>query len=254
MGPEGKFVLFGHSMGAMISVNYTKRYPRNVHHLLLAGPAAVKEPDVERLKQLVKSSGVHRAITYLWNSGLTPTMLVRALPGRIAPLLTKWYVRTRCQGGGALDEETIDIISQYACGVVMLRGCSEQALRLCLQPVAQARSPIGPIVEKELPEYIPVDFIYGERDWMKPTYGIEVVERMKTAGRKNAEVYVLPNGVRRNAMTICRCPSLHHRCAIFISHVIRVSQVVISLVDADRLRRLHIHLAKFTQMYILLFS
>lgn len=196
LGPQGKFVLFGHSMGAIISANYTKTYPRNVHHLLLAGPAGVKEPDAAKLAKLLKKTFVLRTVAYLWNAGLTPMMVVRALPGRLAPWLVKRYVRSRWQGGGALDDETIDVISQYAVGVLMLRGCSEQAMRLCLQPLAQTRSPIGPIVEKELPVHIPVDFIYGDRDWMNPTHGIEVVERMKAAGRKNVEVYVLPYGVR----------------------------------------------------------
>ena len=50
--------------------------------------------------------------------------------------------------------------------------------------------PMGPLVEKELLADIPVDFIYGDRDWMEPAHGMEVVERMKAAGRKNVEGYV----------------------------------------------------------------
>jgi hypothetical protein len=77
-------------------------------------------------------------------------------PGRIAPTFISWYVRTRWQGDGALDEETIDVVARYAVGVVMMRGCSEKSLSLILQPIAQTRTPIGPIVENELPAHIPV--------------------------------------------------------------------------------------------------
>lgn len=75
-------------MGAVISTNYTKRYPQHVQHLLLVGPAGVKESDEERLRKFFKKTALHRFAAYLWNTGLTPLMLLRALPGEAVHTLT----------------------------------------------------------------------------------------------------------------------------------------------------------------------
>ena len=34
--------------------------------------------------------------------------------------------------------------------------------------------------------------IYGERDWMSPAHGVEVIDRMKAAGRSDVAAHVLP--------------------------------------------------------------
>jgi len=191
LGPEGRFVLLGHSLGSVIASNYTKKYPKHVRHLLLAGPAGVKRPDDAKYASLVTRTFMHRVFVYFWEAGVTPQMVFRVLPGRIVPRFVRWYVLARWQGGGPLDERTVHLVSTYATGVVLMRGCSDSCLSRILRPFGMARTPIGPVVEGL--KDTPVTFIYGERDWMTPANGVEVVARMKAAGRKDAEAHVLPN-------------------------------------------------------------
>mmetsp|Transcript_7188 Transcript_7188/g.11298 ORF Transcript_7188/g.11298 Transcript_7188/m.11298 type:complete len:367 (+) Transcript_7188:39-1139(+) len=195
LGPDGRFVLLGHSMGAIISTKYAEKYPQHVQHLLLAGPAGMKRSDTAQLDAFFNKTWIRRAVSRAWSAGVTPQMVLRALPGRLAPSFVRWYVNTRWQGGSGepLSAETVDIVSSYATGVLMMRGCSERCLCLLLQPVAATRSPIGDIIEHRLPPDIPVDIIYGDKDWMSPAHGVEVVKRMKAAGRENVEIHVLPN-------------------------------------------------------------
>ena len=80
------------------------------------------------------------------------------------------YVVNKWQRGGALAEETIDLVSTYATGVLMMPGASERCLPLMLRAFAASRTPIGPIVETLS---VPVTFIYGENDWMTPANGVE---------------------------------------------------------------------------------
>ena len=197
LGPEGRIVLLGHSFGGLISTHYTKRYPQHVIHLILAAPAGVKAPDQARIDRVWRSTWLRRYALHLWRSNVTLQAIVRSLPFGIGPMLCRYYVRTRWQaGGGKLDRETLRLVSEYAIGPVMLPGCSEKALNMCIQPISHSRTPIGPIVENELPASIPVDFITGEKDcFCSPLAATEVVQRMKAKGRTNVESHVLHNTV-----------------------------------------------------------
>ena len=148
------------------------------------------------MERFLSSNYFLRTIVWFWKAKVTPQAFARALPVRwFVPSLVRSYVRRRWQRGGELAVETIELLTRYNKGVLMLPGCSEQSLFLLLQPIAQTITPIGPVVEKELLRSLPVDFIYGEYDWMTPAHGVAVVERMTAAGRKNAAAYVLPSAV-----------------------------------------------------------
>ena len=62
-------------------------------------------------------------------------------------------------------------------------------MSMLLAPIAQAREPIGPIVEQL---HMPVTYIYGESDWMGPVRGARAVERMRADG-KDAHYVLIPN-------------------------------------------------------------
>lgn len=94
-----KMVLLGHSMGGYLSAVYALRYPERVQHLILVCPAGIgKKPDDWKPPESLRSpwtvrGQVFRLAMSLWDAGLTPGIMVRAL-GPYGPRLAKGYVTT----------------------------------------------------------------------------------------------------------------------------------------------------------------
>ena len=118
--------------------------------------------------------------------------VARALPFRWSPSAVRGYATRRWRALEFLDgdADAFDALVEYAAGVIMMRGVSERSMSLLLKPLGQARTEIGPVVERT-PADLPVTFLYGAHDWMSPASGAEVVERMRANGRANVRCAIL---------------------------------------------------------------
>jgi pimeloyl-ACP methyl ester carboxylesterase len=183
-------------MGGLIAAHYADRHPDRVRGLVLAGPAGVKAEDPARIAAFKRRSLRHRffwaVATVLWNAGATPQAFARALPFRWSPSAVRGYATRRWRALEFLDgdADAFDALVEYAAGVIMMRGVSERSMSLLLKPLGQARTEIGPVVERT-PADLPVTFLYGAHDWMSPASGAEVVERMRANGRANVRCAIL---------------------------------------------------------------
>jgi len=197
LGETARICLIGHSMGAIVAAHYALRHPEHVRHLILAGPAAVREADPKKVQAFLDKAGPARRALYQffakrWEEGWTPQMVLRSFPFYVPRQLIKGYVRNRWRAEETLDPETFSALYEYNVGFNMLPGVSERVLNLILKPIGQARTPIS-ITLKQLPETVPLTFVYGEYDWMTPSSGVSVTEEMRRAGRTNVECHVLPD-------------------------------------------------------------
>ena len=197
-----RMCLVGHSMGAMIATHYAKRYPSRVAHLVLTGPASVRDDsDPARLANFLQGSLLRRlafnAVVLAWRAGVTPQAVARWLPASTAMRIGGRYTRVRWRSGDTLDEDGQEVLARYVTGVVRMPACSEKVMSVLLKPIGRARRALAAVLEDELDATVPVTFVYGERDWMSPKSGKECAERM-LAGEprsrsKNAEFHLLPN-------------------------------------------------------------
>mmetsp|Transcript_64837 Transcript_64837/g.204717 ORF Transcript_64837/g.204717 Transcript_64837/m.204717 type:complete len:256 (+) Transcript_64837:76-843(+) len=85
-----KMILMGHSMGGYLMANYAMAYPERVQHLVMVGPAAVGRPPPPRKDVPL----VLKFFRGLWDLGLTPGMVTRAL-GPVGPKIIEGY--TSCE-------------------------------------------------------------------------------------------------------------------------------------------------------------
>lgn len=201
LGETTKMCLVGHSMGAMIATHYARRHPDRVSHLILTGPASMKDDsDPAKLADFLQGSLLRRFMfnvaSLAWRLGFTPQDFARWLPGNTALRFGAGYSLRRWRAGDVLDEEGTLKLARYVTGVVCMPGCSEKVMSVFLKPIGRANKSLASVIEHELDVAIPVTFVYGERDWMTPKSGEECTDDMLAGTRrntKNVEFHLLPN-------------------------------------------------------------
>jgi pimeloyl-ACP methyl ester carboxylesterase len=162
------FDLLGHSMGAYISTTYALKYPTNIKRLLLADPWGVPEkpPGWEnRLSPVFRT--IFKVVSSLSNS---PLSLLRAagpagpaLIGRVRPDLINKF--------GQFFPEKDSTALDYIYHVNAQSPAGEEAFGKLLGSFAFAARPLVSRIHN-LPETLPVSFIYGEDTWMDKHSGI----------------------------------------------------------------------------------
>ena len=155
LGETTKMCLVGHSMGAMIATYYARRHPDRVSHLILTGPASMKDDsDPAKLADFLQGSLLRRFMfnvaSLAWRLGFTPQDFARWLPGNTALRFGAGYSLRRWRAGDVLDEEGTLKLARYVTGVVCMPGCSEKVMSVFLKPIGRANKSLASVVEHEL--------------------------------------------------------------------------------------------------------
>ncbi|GIL68065.1 hypothetical protein Vafri_21379 [Volvox africanus] len=178
---RSKMILVGHSLGGYLAANYALRYPEHVQHLVLVCPAGVpKAPEDWERRWLGDKWSVRgqmfKVFMWGWEKGFTPGGLIRALGPWGQNLVYKYVANRFSHHGEGLSQREIDAFKEYFYSIAALPGSGEYALRHLLAPGAWAHAPL----EERLHELrVPVTFIYGKHDWMRPEYAVRLCERLR---------------------------------------------------------------------------
>ena len=184
-------VLAGHSMGGLIAVAYTEKYPQHVHQLILISPVGVPEETPAMVAA--------RAARTTWRFRLFETLfpfvspgdILRSLPESIGKKWIQDYVIRRLPAIKNIEEQ--DALSEYLyCNNGLLSGSGEYCLPKILKPSVFGRLPL--IHRIPLLKIGSCSFLYGETDWMDYNggLGVEVAckkRRMKNIPAPTTDVY-----------------------------------------------------------------
>jgi len=189
-----KMILGGHSMGGYIAVAYCEKYPQHVERLILLSPVGVPHKEKEEEARIKRGMGnvslKWKAVRYtfgkLWEWDFTPLVVSRVLSEERGRNLVSSYVQRRLPAITSLEEQIN--LSEYLYLNSILPASGENSLNRILLPGAFARNPLMDRIPK-LTVSNPITIVYGEKDWMDKTGGLEVkricVEQKKVESLKN---------------------------------------------------------------------
>ena len=164
-------VLAGHSMGGLIAVAYTEKYPQHVHQLILISPAGVPE----ETPAMIKARAERTTWRFRLFEALFPFVslgdILRSLPESIGKKWIQDYVIRRLPA--ITDSKEQDTVSEYLyCNNGLLPGSGEYCLPKLLKPSVFGRLPL--IHRIPLLNVRSCSFLYGETDWMDSNGGLGV--------------------------------------------------------------------------------
>ncbi|ETK76619.1 hypothetical protein L915_17017 [Phytophthora nicotianae] len=176
-----RFILCGHSMGALYGIYYAAKYPKTLEHVILVSPAGVHATTLTH-----SELPLSRRIAYALH--LTPMSAARGM-GPLGPRLVHWMVKKRVSwtppsNAIRMGELDFELFARYCYHNWALKASGDIAVHTHLHPGAAARG--KPLSEIIVPEKwtLPVTFMYGGGpDWMPKEHGEAVVERLQNANR-----------------------------------------------------------------------
>lgn len=170
------FVLVGHSFGGYIASCYALKFPQYINSLVLLSPVGVprKPSDYQQLNSSGwKEKLYKKLISFCWRKNISPLNLVRK-SGPFSKQFIKMYTQRKL-----LDttQKTVRALVNYLEQIVLLPGSGEYALTHILEPGAWAKKPL---CDRLHVLEVPLAFLYGDRDCMKPIGASQLAEKMKT--------------------------------------------------------------------------
>ncbi|KAG6582815.1 putative serine protease family S33 [Phytophthora cinnamomi] len=174
-----KFILCGHSMGALYGTYYASKYASSLEHVILVSPAGVHASSLTH-----SELPLGRRIAYALH--LTPMSAARGM-GPLGPRLVHWMVKKRVSwtppsNAIRMGELDFELFAKYCYHNWALKASGDIAVHTHLHPGAAARG--TPLSEIIVPEKwsLPVTFIYGGGpDWMPKEHGEAVVDRLQNS-------------------------------------------------------------------------
>eukprot|EP00656_Telonema_subtile_P018991 TRINITY_DN20318_c0_g1_i1.p1 TRINITY_DN20318_c0_g1~~TRINITY_DN20318_c0_g1_i1.p1 ORF type:complete len:481 (+),score=122.31 TRINITY_DN20318_c0_g1_i1:95-1537(+) len=218
-----RFVLVGHSLGAILVASYALKHPDRVSQLVLASPATPKQ--FTRIGTSPKEQCFKCVARLVWRCGVTPQAIMRLL-GPLGPWLVQGMVKRRLSRW--TEEQTEALSDPEALGAYLYqnwcrKASGEYALNGVLQPGNDAGDGWGsarlPLRERLRPETVawPVWFIYGapSLDWMDSTQGAQIAANLVAGGR---------------TASVSRVPKAGHQ--LFVEQPIEFNKTLIQMVAA----------------------
>jgi cardiolipin-specific phospholipase len=188
-------VLAGHSMGGLIAVAYTEKYPQHVHQLILISPVGVPEETPEMIQaRYERVTWRFRLYEYLFMY-ISLGDILRSLPESIGKKWIHDYVLRRLPA--ITDHKEQAAVSEYLyCNNGLLPGSGEYCLPKLLKPSVFGHLPL--IHRIPLLSVQSCSFLYGEVDWMDVNGGLGVdqacIQRKNTnLSAPSIDVYQVSN-------------------------------------------------------------
>eukprot|EP00808_Paulinella_micropora_P015589 g66931.t1 len=122
------------------------------------------------LPQITPRNELPRWLSVLWDAGVTPISLVRAL-GPAGPCLVRQVSRLRW--GHVLNPEQLKATASYIWHVNAGPPCADIAIVRLLRAGAWPRKAIAPLLIRL---QVPMTFLYGDLDWMGYHHSLPVVD------------------------------------------------------------------------------
>jgi len=174
--------LLGHSYGGYIAACYGLMYPQYVNQLILVSPVGVPVPppltSPEYFRRISRIPQFWRTIiSTLWSWKITPASAL-AFAGPFGPYFVRTIVSFRFSK--YVTNIRPELISTYLYHVNSGAGVGLGTLSALILPGAWARQPISQLMLDRLT--VPVDFIYGESDWMQPEEGYTLSVQLSQRG------------------------------------------------------------------------
>ena len=195
-----RFILVGHSLGALLATNYAIAYPERVSKLVLASPAGLpNKPKME-----VEDQGWDfRATMFdvLYSSNVVPQDIMRLynmLPNERGQNAVRAAVGARFR---ALDMPSadLDVIAEYLYRITIGKKNGDYALNSLLEIQTRgehrgvyARAPFEQML-MDLDSSIPVHIVYGDHDWMRNALAQQAGDKLASL-RPNTNMSVVPSG------------------------------------------------------------
>jgi pimeloyl-ACP methyl ester carboxylesterase len=176
-----KMSLCGHSLGGYMATVYALKYPERVSRLVLLSPVGVPEKASRKRpskKFKLNTGQFYRKIGIkLWTRGYTPHDLIKN-SGPVGLGLTQKYIKRRFtwDSKNEKDEQFFRDYEPYFYNSFYGEGSGYSSLNLILLPGAWA---YVPLVKRITTLKVPVDFIYGEHDWMVTDGAHKAVDLLK---------------------------------------------------------------------------
>ncbi|RLN98830.1 hypothetical protein BBJ28_00001410 [Nothophytophthora sp. Chile5] len=186
-----RFILCGHSMGAMYSTYFAEKYPARIEHLILISPAGVNSSGLkpEDLPSFLKFTGMFY-ITPMVGISVARLLSLLLLVSSIEALtLLLWLVRwswtqrikwtppTNIVRSGELD---FGLITQYCYHNWALQASGDIAFYTHLHPGASARRRALDGILTPAKLQVPLTIMYGGGpDWMNSEFGEAVIRRLE---------------------------------------------------------------------------
>ena len=154
-------------------------------------PNKTKEEEDMEIQKIKNSPFTFRmmasaAMTF-WSNGLTHGSVIRAFPEKKGRSLVEGYIQKRLPN--ITDEVEQNALTDYLYYNAKLPGSGEYCLNKLLKPMAVAYKPLLHRIPKL--QIKDITILYGEKDWMDPTGGADVVELCNSM--KENGVKVTPN-------------------------------------------------------------
>jgi len=159
------FHLAGHSLGGYLAVNYALKYPQYVTKLTLISPAGItKQMDDISIEEMTKKMSFFRKCIFkiflgFWNKKMTPSSGLKSL-GFVGRKLLGRYVEKRF----ARPKEETKLLYSYFLSILSMPDSSDKSLHYFFKP-PRAR-PCWPLEDLIETMQTPIDFYFGDKDWM----------------------------------------------------------------------------------------
>ncbi|KAI9915170.1 hypothetical protein PsorP6_008328 [Peronosclerospora sorghi] len=187
-----RFILCGHSMGAMYSTYFAEKYSDRIEHLIIISPAGVncsglRQQDLPLLLKFTSMFYITPMVPTL--DRLTCVLLTHhsiiRFAGPLGPSLVRWSWRKRIDWTPATNiirsgELNFGLITDYCYHNWALNASGDIAFYTHLHPgeSARRRALDGILTPEKL--QVPLTIMYGGgMDWMNSEFGAAVVRRLE---------------------------------------------------------------------------